>query len=65
MESTLQTAAFVAIMMVPGLRRLFDLSPLGPAEWAYLLGCLGLWLACVRLAWRRDVLGGFLGLKSL
>ena len=65
MESTLQTAAFVAIMMVPGLRRLFDLSLLGLAEWAYLLGCLGLWLACVRLMWCLNVLGGFLGLKSL
>jgi cation-transporting ATPase E len=59
------TAAFIVIMLVPTFRHLFDLSPLGLAEWGYLAVCLGIWVLCVRLMWRRNVLGGFLGIKNL
>jgi cation-transporting ATPase E len=59
------TAVFIVIMLVPGFRHLFDLSPLGLAEWSYLIVALVIWLVCVRLMWRRNVLGGFLGLPNL
>lgn len=58
-------AAFAVIMLVPSFRHLFDLSPLGAAEWGFLAVALVVWMACVRLMWRRNVLGGFLGLKNL
>ena len=59
------TVTFIVIMLLPGLRHLFDLSPLGLAEWSYLVAALGIWIVGVRLMWRRNVLGGFLGLMNL
>jgi hypothetical protein len=53
-------AAFALITVIPPLRTLFVLSPLGPKEYALLALALGVWLFTLRLTWRKRLLGRYL-----
>jgi cation-transporting ATPase E len=53
-------AAFALITMIPPLRTLFVLSPLGPQEYALLAFALTSWLFTVRLTWRKRLLSRYL-----
>jgi cation-transporting P-type ATPase E len=53
--------AFVIIARVPPLRRLFALAPLELSTWLLIAAVLGVWLALIRLFWRKQLLGRFLG----
>ncbi len=56
--------AFVGIVAVPPLRRLFSLIPLDPSVYLLIAGLLCVWLLLIRLIWRRRLLERFLGLTG-
>jgi hypothetical protein len=53
-------AVFVLITMIPPLRALFLLSPLGLREYALLALAVTIWLFTVRLTWRTRLLSRYL-----
>jgi cation-transporting ATPase E len=54
-------ATFVLISLVPGLRSVFLLSAMGPAEYGLVALALALWLFTVRWIWRSRLFERFLG----
>ncbi len=52
--------AFVCLTLIPPLRSLFVLSPLGPQECALVAGTLVAWLFALRVTWRSHLLGRYL-----
>jgi cation-transporting ATPase E len=54
---------FTLIMIVPSLRSVFALEPLGPLEVGSITVALVLWLLLVRFFWRRRIIARFLGIK--
>jgi cation-transporting ATPase E len=52
---------FMAIMLVPDLRAIFELQALSPADLALLAGVTAAWAACLRSVWRWQVLERLLG----
>ena len=58
-------AAFILMNILPQVRVLFALAPLGWAEIGFIAGAVAIWLPLVRLFWRRRLIARFLGLQSL
>jgi cation-transporting ATPase E len=56
-------AIFALITLLPPLRSLFLLAPLGLQEYALLVAAVGIWLATVRASWRSHLLSRYLGVK--
>jgi cation-transporting ATPase E len=56
--------AFVAITLIPPLRALFVLSPLGWRESLLIAVALVVWLFAVRATWRLRLLGRYLGVSA-
>jgi cation-transporting P-type ATPase E len=56
--------AFVAITLIPPLRALFVLSPLGWRESLLIAVALVVWLFAVRATWRLRLLGRYLGVTA-
>ena len=56
-------AIFLLISLVPGLRSLFLLSPLGPLEYGLVGGAVVLWIFTVRWIWRSRLFERFLGIN--
>ena len=56
-------AVFLLISLVPGLRSLFLLSPLGPLEYGLVGGTVVLWIFSVRWIWRSRLFERFLGIN--
>ena len=56
--------AFVVITLIPALRALFVLSPLGWRELLLIASALGAWLFAVRATWRLRLLGRYLGVSA-
>jgi len=54
---------FTIISIVPALRGIFALSPLGLLEVGLITVALLLWLFLVRFFWRRRIIARFLGVK--
>jgi cation-transporting ATPase E len=54
---------FTIISIVPALRGIFALSPLGLLEVGLIVIALFLWLFLVRFFWRRRIIARFLGVK--
>lgn len=55
--------SFLIVSIVPMLRRIFALSPLGLPEVGLIAVALILWLFLVRFFWRRRIIARFLGVK--
>jgi cation-transporting ATPase E len=52
---------FMAIMLVPDLREMFELQALSPADFAVLACVTAVWSACLRSVWRWQALDRLLG----
>lgn len=56
-------AIFLLLSLVPGLRGLFLLSPLGPLEYGLVGGAVALWIFTVRWIWCSRLFERFLGIN--
>lgn len=63
--AALLALVYVAILLVPGLRRFFDLAPLGLRDAAIIGAALLLWAFLLRLVWRARLFERFLRLDDL
>jgi cation-transporting ATPase E len=63
--AVLLAAVYAGILLVPGLRRFFDLAPLGLRDAAIIGAALLVWAFLLRLVWRARLFERFLRLDDL